>query len=123
MANESKVFSGWLSPVMEQVKNQDKKKGVSFSSHLACIFDRYYALMGVTEMPDLSQEDEDILLELMDSQVLNKTILSNLEEGLEFMDLSQAKKDHIKKIIQELTPAEKIKLLEEKGDIRKIKRR
>lgn len=124
MEKRTKVFSGWLSPLMERIKAKDAEDNISFSSRVSNVFDRYYALMNCIEPPVLDAEDEKDLVDLLESRPMDVNLIKNLDNIIRSEIMDEDRKKHLLGIIDGLSYLELMKLLEDKGNPKvKYKRR
>lgn len=105
----------WLNPPLERLAEQATGKGRdgTFSRRLGDIVERYEVIMKLTSVPELTDTEKMILGEVICGSVINPTTIRHMSESI--LDCATGTNDErqkFSKTIADLTPAERIALIE-----------
>jgi hypothetical protein len=109
----------WLNPPLERLViecGKAKGRDGKFSARLGDIVERYEVIMKLTETPEFTDTEKMILSEVVCGSVINPTTIRHMSESI--MDCATGTQEErlaLKKIIEELSPAERISTIESLG--------
>lgn len=111
MANQTSIS---ITPVLERLKNN--LHDVSFSQRVSEITERYEAIIALTPVPSLDDEEIAILSEALCGSVISFSKIKYLHEEILLCSVENAeKREALAKKVESWTAAEKIAVIEKFG--------
>lgn len=113
MAKNKQIY---MSPALMELETEMKAKGESFSARLGEIVERYDILIDLEDVPDFSEEETEILSEVVCGATIDRRKVRGLHlDVLDAASGTQEERDVLSRKVEEMTAGQRIKLIETLG--------
>jgi hypothetical protein len=113
MAKNKQIY---MNPALAVLEADVKETGTSFSARLGEIVERYGILLDLEELPDFSEEETEILSEVICGAGVDRRKVRGLHlDVLDAASGTQEERDALSRKVEEMTAGQRIKLIEMLG--------
>lgn len=113
MAKNKQIY---MSPALMELETEMKAKGESFSARLGEIVERYGILLSLEEVPDFTDEEVDILSEMVCGSYINCRKVRGLHlDALDVASGTEESRRAVSEKIEKMTAGQRLALIEKMG--------
>ena len=113
MAKNKQIY---MSPALMELETEMKAKGESFSARLGEIVERYGILLSLEEVPDFTDEEVDILSEMVCGSYINCRKIRGLHlDALDVASGTPETRRSVSEKIEKMTAGQRLALIEKMG--------